>query len=343
MLRLSTCYTVPLQASRNNDIAGIVILLPLPISVVRWVRGSRFQVDQQITGVLLVLCSAICFGTAGILAKFAFEAGLGVSSTLALRYSLAGISIWAVVLGRRFTQRDRSETLSETIGDLRLRGRSLLVAIGIGVGGYGLANWLYFWGLQSMTAGTAAIIFYMYPLFVLVLSTSLLGERLTRRLGISLPLGVGGVVLITGTTSADVTLLATLVVTGAAIAYACYLTGSRAVLASLDPVTFTAHVLPSIGIAYWGVGFATGRVQLPVMASSWLVIALLATVATAVPTLALCAGLARIEANRASVLGMAEPLGAVVLGAIVLGESVPATTVIGGVLIVGGAYVARHE
>ena len=147
---------------------------------------------------LLVLCSAICFGTAGVLGKLAFNAGLSVASTLALRYSFAAVTVWALLVSQHLARSARSGTFGETVGSLRLRGRSVLAAVGIGIGGYGLAQWLYFWGLQSLTAGTAAIIFYTYPVFVLVLSTSLLGERLTTRLILSLPLGVSGVVLITG-------------------------------------------------------------------------------------------------------------------------------------------------
>jgi drug/metabolite transporter (DMT)-like permease len=70
---------------------------------------------------------------------------------------------------------------------------------------------------------------------------------------------------------------------------------------------------------------------------------LLAILATAIPTLALVAGLTRIEANRASVLGIAEPLTAVVLGAIVLSEPVTITTVLGGLLVVGSAYLSQSE
>jgi drug/metabolite transporter (DMT)-like permease len=295
--------------------------------------------------VLLVLCSAVCFGTAGIFAKFAFAAGLNVSSTLALRYSLAGVAVWVVVLGRHLARSARSETLGEGVGSLRLRGRSLLAAVGIGIGGYGLANWLYFWGLQSLTAGRAAIVFYTYPLFVLVLSTSLLGERLTTRLGLSLPLGITGVALLAGIGGNPATIdpIAVAIVAGAALAYAVHITGSRSMLGTIDPVIFTAHLLPTMSVAYWGAGFALGRLQLPETTSSWSIVLLLAIVATAIPTLALCAGLTRIEANRASVLGMAEPLAAVVLGAIVLSEPVTATTVLGGLLIVGGAYLSQSE
>lgn len=301
--------------------------------------------SQRLEGVLLVLCSAICFGTAGVLGKLAFNAGLSVASTLALRYSLAAVTVWALLVSRHLARSARSGTFGETVGNLRLRGRSLLAAVGIGIGGYGLAQWLYFWGLQSLTAGTAAIIFYAYPVFVLVLSTSLLGERLTTRLILSLPLGVGGVVLIAGAGGnlATIEPVAVAIVAGAALAYAVHITGSRAVLGTTDPVIFTAHVLPSMSVAYWGAGFAMGRLQLPETTSSWIVILLLAVVATAVPTLALCGGLARIEANRASVLGIAEPLAAVVLGVIVLSEPVTVRIILGGLLIVGGAYLSQSE
>jgi drug/metabolite transporter (DMT)-like permease len=292
-----------------------------------------------------VLCSAICFGTAGVLGKFAFNAGLSVASTLALRYSLAAVTVWALLFSRHLARSARSETLGEAVGSLRLRGRSLLAAVGIGIVGYGLANWLYFWGLQSLTAGTAAIVFYTYPLFVLVLSTSLLGERLTTRLSLSLPIGVSGVVLIAGAGGNPATIdpVAVVIVAGAALAYAVHITGSRAVLGTIDPVIFTAHVLPSMSIAYWGAGLAMGRLQLPETTGSWIIILLLAVVATAIPTLAICAGLARIEANRASVLGIAEPLAAVVLGAIVLSEPVTVRTVLGGLLIVSGTYLSQSE
>ena len=144
-------------------------------------------------------------------------------------------------------------------------------------------------------------------------------------------------------TLATIEPVAVAIVAGAALAYAAHITGSRAVLETIDPVIFTAHVLPSMSVAYWGAGLAMGRLQLPETISSWIIILLLAVVATAVPTLAICGGLARIEANRASVLGIAEPLAAVVLGVIVLSEPVTVRIVLGGLLIVGGTYLSQSE
>jgi drug/metabolite transporter (DMT)-like permease len=55
----------------------------------------------------------------------------------------------------------------------------LASAAGSGVLYYGLAYWMYLWALRRMPASIAAASFYLIPVFGLVASFAVLGERLT--------------------------------------------------------------------------------------------------------------------------------------------------------------------
>lgn len=56
------------------------------------------MMDRTKLGALLVAVSAFCFGTMVIFAKIAYARGATVSTLLAIRFNLAGMLIWLIIL-----------------------------------------------------------------------------------------------------------------------------------------------------------------------------------------------------------------------------------------------------
>lgn len=284
--------------------------------------------DEETTGIALVVLSAASFGTLGIFGVLAAEEGLSIPTVLTLRFAIATVVLWAVLWLR---------------GRLRvLGGRALLTAIGLGGLGYATMSGLYFLGLEYLTAGLVAIVLYTYPAFVVCFVAFTVPDRVTKRLLVALVLSIGGVTLITGADPTGADPRGVLIVLGSALAYATYIVVSQRTLATVDSVTLSAFVLPAAAASFVGLGLATNSLAPPTTASGWTIAVGLGVIATAIPVLAFFAGLSRIGAGRASVLSTVEPAVTVALGALVLAEPVTAVTVIGGALVICGVILIHR-
>lgn len=280
-------------------------------------------------GTLLVLLSGAGFATLAILGKYAYAAGLNLSTILAFRFLLATVVAWpALALSGSFE---------------RLSGRDLAVALGLGAFGYAAMSGLYFWGLAYMSAGLVAVVLYTYPVLVVLFSTTALGEGITRWIAAAVALSLLGVALITGSDPAGADVRGVVIVLGAALVYATYITVGRVALVTVDARTLTAHVLPAAAATYLVYGTATASLHLPTGAQEWVIVGAIAVLATAVPIFAFFAGLARIGASRAAVVSTAEPMGTVLLGAVLLDEPITAATVAGGGLILGAVLLVQGK
>lgn len=287
------------------------------------------HLDSERTGLMLVFLSAVGFGTLGIFGIYAQRADLSIPTVLVFRFLFATIVVWAFLAWK---------------GQLTLlHGRALLIALGLGAFGYATQSGLYFVGLEFMTAGMVAIVLYTYPVFVVVLAVALIGERVSRSMLIALCFALGGIALVTGANPAGASLVGVLIVLGAALAYAAYITLSRAMLMTIDPIVLTAYVLPAAGTSFVVIGTAGGDLTIPQTLSAWTILLCLGIFATAIPVVAFFAGLKQIGASRAGIISTAEPPVTVALGAVLFAEPVTMTTVIGGILILIGVIILERE
>lgn len=292
-------------------------------------HSNRRRLDGERTGLVLVFGSAVGFGTLGVFGIYAQRADLSIPTVLVFRFAFATILVWTFLAWRgRLT---------------RLRGRTLPIALGLGAFGYATQSGLYFVGLELMTAGMVAIVLYTYPAFVVVLAVTAIGERVSRAMLVALCLALGGIALVTGANPAGASLVGVLVVLGAALAYAVYVTLSRAVLMTVDPTVLTAHVLPAAGTSFVIIGAARGDLMVPQTASAWAILLCIGVFATAIPVVAFFAGLKRIGASRAGIISTAEPPVTVALGATLFAEPITTATVLGGTLILAGVVVLERD
>ena len=276
-------------------------------------------------GSLLVLAAATGFATLPTFGKFAEASGLTRPTLLFFRFTIGAIVVWSALWVRG----------EATV----LEGRELRAGVVLGViyGGLSLA---YFAGLSFLTASLTGILFFTYPMYVFVLSAVFLKENVTLpRLG-ALGLAFVGVVLVIGIDSLRVHPMGVFFMTLAAIGYSIYTVGGRAMGASTNPRILTAHLLV-VTTAVIGLRWAQTGVAFPRTTFHWAIVLGIGTVGTGIPLLCYYEGLKRIEAIRVSILGTAEPVVTVVLGVTILGDTLAPTTIVGGVLVIGGVTIIQ--
>jgi drug/metabolite transporter (DMT)-like permease len=281
---------------------------------------------SRAAGPLYVAASALCFGSMPIFAREAYASGVDPATLLLLRFTIGGAVMWVAFAARRAALP---------------RGRALATLAAMGGIGYAGQAFCYFFALTMASAGLVALLLYLYPAIVTILSRVVLRHHLSRLQVVAVAIALAGSVLTVGA-AGDGQPLGVLFGALAAVVYSVYiLTGSR-IPAGVTP-TASSTVIISSAAAVYGVVAALRGVRLPAGPGGWIAVVAIAIV-TVLAIAFFLAGLERMGPVRASVYSTLEPAFTVALAAALLGEAVTPLRVVGGALILGAvALLARSE
>lgn len=267
---------------------------------------------HRIVGIALVVASAAGFGTFAIFARYAYADGMDALTILFLRFSLAAVLMFLLLLLRR-------ERLP--------RGSVLLRLIAMGALGYVVASFAYLTALQYASAGLVALLLYLYPIFVTLLAVLVLHEPINPTKWLALGLALTGTVLAVGPISGQA-LGMLLAVTSAAM-YAIYILVGKGVMRQVSPVQSSAVIFATAGVCN-AVLMVLGGPHFPATAAGWAAILGLVVLASVLPVMAFLAGLKRIGATNAAMLSTLEPVVTILLAGWLLHETLTPLTLLGG-------------
>lgn len=305
------------------------------------------SVDRaRLTGIVLVVVSAIAFGSGGLFAKPVYAAGVDWLTLMAWRFALAASLAWLVLLARPGARRALRA----------LPRRTLLATIGLGVLYVGNTA-TYYAGIQTVPLGLSALIVYLYPPVVAVLALQfgrpLQGRRAWTALGIAVlgvALAVGGIDAATAPPLDGLLLiLASPLIYAVWIILAARHSGERTDRVGHETEegatasAVGAVMLSSTAVVYWVVSLGIGHPFLPpdIPGDAWPGIVAVAVIAGFVPVQAFYAGAQRVGAAQASLISTVEPLWTIVAAAVIYGERLQPVQLLGGVLILAGVLLSQ--
>lgn len=273
-------------------------------------------------GVLLALTSAAGFGVMPVLTKVVYDDGAGPLGVLSVRFTAAAVLLFA---------------LARVRGEAMPRGRQLRNLALLGGVGYVVESLCYFSALTRISAGLTALLLYLYPALVVVLSAALLRHR-------PRPVAIGSVVVATLGTGLTIGPVAGGQAVGVALglaaasSYAIYIVLSSTATEGVGPLATSAVVMGACGLVYDALALAT-RAPLPSSTGAWLALAGVTLLGTVVAVAAFFGALALLGPADTAVLSTMEPVVSVGVAAIALGESLSAVQLAGGVLVIAAVIV----
>ncbi|WP_370288467.1 DMT family transporter [Nocardioides sp.] len=277
---------------------------------------------------MMCLASAAGFGLMAVLARAAYDDGVSVPTLLIVRFAIAAVVLLAVAAAR---------------GSLSTLGRrGLAVGLLLGGVGYALQSTFYFSALQHADAAIVALVFYAYPVLVMVVAVALGRESASvRRVG-ALGLAIAGTVLVlAGAATGSMAPLGVLLAAGAAVTYTCYIVVGDAVTRGLAPVPLSAIVCLGAAISFGLTGGVGGGLDLGFAPQAWVWLVAIALVSTVGSVLLFFAGLARVGPSTAALLSVLEPVVTVASAAVVLGEAPTLLQWGGGALVIAAVVVLQ--
>lgn len=290
---------------------------------------------------MLILLASFCFGTAGVLAKPAIDAGLSSQQVASARITLAALVLLL------FVGITRPKALRVRRSDLRLLA-------GYGLVGVAGVQLLYFAAVARIPISIAMLIEFTSPILVA------LWVRFVRRTILPARMWGGTVLALVGLAMiAEVwegmrlDTLGVLAATGAALCAAGYFLLGEHGMSTSTPMS-------PIGMVTWGM--VVGAVAVAVIAPPWslpadrliaaadlgamrvpvwsLLVAC-AVVSTALAYLLSLSALRHLPANVISVLALVEPVVATTLAWLLLDQALTAVQLAGAAVLLAGATVVQ--
>jgi drug/metabolite transporter (DMT)-like permease len=270
--------------------------------------------------------SGSAFGAMAIFGKFAYENGATVGTLLSVRFVLAAVLFWMLVLGGR-----------AVVAELRaLAPRDVALALGLGAAGYSLQAGCYFTALQRIDASLLSLLLYTFPAIVATAAVLLGRERMDARRLVALTLASAGLVLVlAGAGAGTIDALGAGLALGAAVVYSTYILVSDGVAARVRPGLLSALVCTGAAAALTVSTALLGQLRpADLTGAGWGWLAAMALVSTVVAMALFFAGLRRVGPTTASILATVEPIVTVLLAFLVFGERLGPVQLVGGGLVV---------
>jgi drug/metabolite transporter, DME family len=287
---------------------------------------------DRVLGVLAVVAAASIWATLGLFAKILYAQGVSFESLVAVRASVGWVAVMIFVLA---TGKAKS---------LRVSGRDLTLLVPQGLVGIGLFYLFYFYTVRESTVGTAAILNYSSPAFVVVLAYLFLKERFSAAKLLALFMTAGGIFLVAGAynpSNLDVT--PTVLLTGllSGLTYGLYSIFGRPVTGHLRPSIILSYVLFFGSLLLVVAALPTLDTLAGLPMGSYALLFMLAAIHTTLGFALYTFGLGRLGAGRAAIVATVEPVVAVALGTALLGESLTVPKLVGASLVISGAALAQ--
>ncbi len=286
---------------------------------------------HPLAGAALTTLAALGFSIVPATTKTLFDADTNALGVMTVRFSLAALILLAVRLVWA-----RAEGWPRPV--------DATVIVLCGAVGVTVVSLLYFIAIADVDTSLAIVIWYGYPVTVVLFSWLAWRTLPTRVASLAMVGAIAGVGLSSGEIRSGGTGGALALIIISAVVFGAYIIVLQRVVSRMGYLT---------GVALLNVGSALGYLTvcavpfdrlggpvdlepvLPDTPRAYALIAALAVFGTVVPFLASMAGLRMLDPTSYSILMTIEPVIAIAIGVTFLGETMSATRLAGAVLVIG--------
>lgn len=281
---------------------------------------------EQVVAFLALCLGAVAMGVSPVFVRIA-DVGPFASAFWRVALAVPVLAVWAVAESGR----------GALVGAFRSKA--------IWLAGLFFAIDLFFWHLSILHTSIANATFLssMAPIWVLLFSGLFIGEKVGRREAAGMAVCiVGGGVLLGGSYSLDSSkLLGDLYGIGTSFGFGTYFLAVRAARRQHRTGTVTFGATTVTALCLFAVAVAFEPKLLPSSIAGALTLAALAYVSHIGGQGLLAFALGYLSAAFGSLVIFLEVIAAALLAFLVFGEAIGPTQAIGGLLILGGIYIAR--
>ena len=206
---------------------------------------------------------------------------------------------------------------------------------------HGSSSILYFLASAKIGTGLSMVLFFIYPLVVVMLNVIFYNTKVSASYFVAITAILFGIILLANPQSFSSNFLGVMLGSLAAICFGFYVFSVQKTtlppLALAFIVSFGCCVISGIS------ALIDGSLYIPQQPALYVDILSMGIICTALPILLFLQGLKYIDSNKASLLGVSEPLAVLFFGWLLLAEEIAFIQLIGSAVILIGAAIALME
>jgi drug/metabolite transporter (DMT)-like permease len=276
-------------------------------------------------GYVYIILSATSFALIPVFAIYAYDGGVSTTTLLFLRFAIASI----IFFGYIFLKMKNWQITKKQIVYLILLGGILYTA----------QSTFYFTSVKYIPASLAALLLYLHPIFVAILSFIFNKEKLSKKIIIAVTLSLTGIVLVLGSPKGNINLVGILFAIGAAVVYSIYIIIGDRVTKKVSPMITCAFITLFSACSLFIGGTFTHTISFQFGKIGWIMAVGVALFCSVIAMFTFFAGMNIIGPTKASILSMIEPVVTFILSTILFHERMSALQLMGGVIVLFGAIL----
>lgn len=281
------------------------------------------MMTSEYRGSMYAVLSGFLYGFLGYFGINAINGHLSPSTMLFWRFFIASIVILVVLFPKLKKPADTYKQMMSVFCS--------------GVFYYGFSTWLYFLACQHISSGLSMVIFFTYPVMVMLLNFFMYRQAIPKAYYLAIFIILIGMLFLTKTSEFSFNLRGAALAIASGFFYACYLVASKR--NSLSPNMSTLMVCLGCTATTLVISLGNHSFLIPTSSMVWFYLLGIAIIATAMPILLMLYGLQYISSEKASILSVLEPVFVVVFGVLLLGEPLHLWGAVGIILILAGALI----
>jgi drug/metabolite transporter (DMT)-like permease len=290
----------------------------------------------------MAFAAGTLFALNGTISKVILNSGLSSLRLTEIRCTGAMIGLAVIV----FATRPEA---------LRTDRRELIRLIAFGVLGVALVQLFYFLAIRRLDIGVSLVIQYLGPLIVALWARFVLKENVRRRLWLALAAALAGLTLVVdlwhGVSLDGLGVVWSLC---SAVTFAAYMLFAEKAVGERDPITLLcwgflfASIFWAIVQPWWNFPFDVPGKSVSLLGNLsewhlpvWSLILWMVLLGTIVPFFLIVGSMRHITATRAGITAMVEPVVASIVAWVWLDETLSATQLVGGAIVLAGIILAQ--
>ncbi|CAK7071053.1 MAG: hypothetical protein EUB_00806 [Eubacterium sp.] len=270
-------------------------------------------------GIIASIAAAFSCGGILVLTKWMMNTGMTSVEVLFYRFLFVFIitGIWFIIKKQ----------------NCRITLRQLVTLVLLTVAGYGGSTFLLATSFNFLPMGLATMLYFTYPLFVLVIMTILFKEKLTRVKAVSLSLAILGIFCLMNF-SLELFNLGSMLAIGSGLAYAIYLVGiQKSSVKSLDNLVIVFYLSGFSCIFFFMQGLLAGTPQFLAVDVPQLLMGTCIGAVTVFVLGAIAYSIKCIGSTKTSLIISFEAVVSLILGILIFGDPYNMNTWIGSILM----------
>lgn len=294
--------------------------------------------NQQLQGTILALSGVLMFSTKSVLAKMALTISEDVISVLFYRMAIGFPIVATITVVTWLKHKDKH------IRHLKDYAAVFLFAIL----GYYISSILNFTGLLYIHASVERIVLFLYPTFVIILSSIFLKQGITKKQIIAIAICyIGLIVAFADKLQIEETSffwIGILLVIGSSFTYAIFLTASNKYISRIGPMMFTNIAIISIAVCVFVHFFASGRtVTFDLPNNYYFVCGVMSIIGTIIPAYLFNSAIKYLGASNVSIVSSLGPIETMIMSSIILNEQILFAQIVGTLIVIMGILFLKTD